>query len=457
METVKMKRRDFLASSANALAVLATSRLGAVELKGEDQSVTLTAVGDCIITRRVSNIRDRRFLEIVKLLRDSDCALGNCEMTFGDAARLEPAPKGIDINLICEPFGADELAWIGLDLVGCAHNHALDYGSAGLISTLEHLNRVGIVSAGSGTTLARAARPAYADTPVGRIALVSCASTFPEWSIAEDVRVDSNGRAGINPLRSDLTYHLDSALFEQLKNINAALFPNASASGETDAASGKELRFLDQRFVSGKTAVAAAPHPADVVRVIEAVKIARRNARLVCVLIHEHGTFGPGGFLQTFAHACIDAGADFFFGAGPHVLGGIEIYRGRPICYSLGNFFFQYDTIQQIPAEVYEAYGLDIHTPDPSRGYDMMSERYFNKDRAYWESVVPRLTFNGMRLAELTLHPIILGFEHARYARGLPLFATNEEGMPILSRLKTLSEPYGTAIEIRCGIGVVKI
>lgn len=49
-------------------------------------------------------------------------------MSFGDADTLVPTPKGYDINLLCPPFGAAELAALGLDLVTCANNHALDYG-----------------------------------------------------------------------------------------------------------------------------------------------------------------------------------------------------------------------------------------------------------------------------------------------------------------------------------------
>jgi hypothetical protein len=44
------------------------------------------------------------------------------------------------------------------------------------------------------------------------------------------------------------------------------------------------------------------------------------------------------GDLRKFARAVIDAGADAVVGHGPHVLRGIEFYRGRPIAYSLGNF-----------------------------------------------------------------------------------------------------------------------
>jgi len=46
----------------------------------------------------------------------------------------------------------------------------------------------------------------------------------------------------------------------------------------------------------------------------------------------------PRGELRRWARAVVDAGADAVVGHGPHVLRGIELYRGRPIAYSLGNF-----------------------------------------------------------------------------------------------------------------------
>jgi hypothetical protein len=46
----------------------------------------------------------------------------------------------------------------------------------------------------------------------------------------------------------------------------------------------------------------------------------------------------PRGDLRMWARAVVDAGADAVIGHGPHVLRGIEFYRGRPIAYSLGNF-----------------------------------------------------------------------------------------------------------------------
>jgi hypothetical protein len=46
----------------------------------------------------------------------------------------------------------------------------------------------------------------------------------------------------------------------------------------------------------------------------------------------------PRGDLRNWAHAVVDAGADVVVGHGPHVLRGLEFYRGRPIAYSMGNF-----------------------------------------------------------------------------------------------------------------------
>ena len=43
------------------------------------------------------------------------------------------------------------------------------------------------------------------------------------------------------------------------------------------------------------------------------------------------------GHLRDFAHRMVEAGADLVVGHGPHVLRGMEIYRGRLIAYSMGN------------------------------------------------------------------------------------------------------------------------
>ena len=83
------------------------------------------------------------------------------------------------------------------------------------------------------------------------------------------------------------------------------------------------------------------------------VRRARRKAEVVVVVIHAGaegadqthtpaGTemaFGENrGQTRRFAHAAVRAGADLVLGSGPHVVRGLERYRGRLIAYSLGNF-----------------------------------------------------------------------------------------------------------------------
>ena len=53
------------------------------------------------------------------------------------------------------------------------------------------------------------------------------------------------------------------------------------------------------------------------------------------------------------AHALIDAGADAVIGAHPHILQGIEYYEGKPIIYSLGNFWFDDYDIDTLVAELH--------------------------------------------------------------------------------------------------------
>lgn len=86
---------------------------------------------------------------------------------------------------------------------------------------------------------------------------------------------------------------------------------------------------------------------------VELVKKAKSNHDLVIVSFHggAEGTqatrvikgveryLGENrGDLVKFTHAVIDAGADLVLGHGPHVLRALEVYRGRLIVYSMGNF-----------------------------------------------------------------------------------------------------------------------
>ena len=72
------------------------------------------------------------------------------------------------------------------------------------------------------------------------------------------------------------------------------------------------------------------------------VSIARAQCDLLIVSMHwgEEGSHETTSLQRSLGHAIIDAGADVVLGTHPHVYGGFELYKGKYIVYSLGNFCF---------------------------------------------------------------------------------------------------------------------
>ena len=103
------------------------------------------------------------------------------------------------------------------------------------------------------------------------------------------------------------------------------------------------LAYTDQRF-SGREAGIERPGASlmRTERMQEAVRAAQVFADIIVVSVHwgdEYET-EPNEAQRAFAHAAIDAGADIVIGHHPHVLQPREMYQGKPIFYSLGNFVF---------------------------------------------------------------------------------------------------------------------
>ncbi|HEY4595291.1 MAG TPA: CapA family protein, partial [Thermoanaerobaculia bacterium] len=409
-----------------------------------------------------SHLRDPDFLAAVELLRGADCTWGNCELVLANARDVYPAPKGGDPHTIAPPWGADELAFFGIDCVGVANNHILDFGNEGMFATLANLDRVGIPYAGAGLDLAAAASPGYVDTPAGRIGQVNCASTFPRFFAAGPAHPYLKGRPGLNPVRLDVKTQIDRDLFQRLKKLEGA-YNDLQAANEF--ASMMEKVPEDVMYFGGEVVVPgqgldllSAANPQDLARVTEAIKIARNSAHLVVASIHAHEARHkletPDPFLQPFARACIDAGADAFLAAGPHVIRGFEIYKGKPIFYCLSNFLFQYGTNRPTPAEDFAAYGLDPGTLDST-----LFERkiFYSEQKRFWQSFVPRITYEDGKVVEIEIHPISLGFGQPLWELGTPRIARGEEAREILEHVANLSKAYGTTMRIEEGVGRVAL
>jgi poly-gamma-glutamate capsule biosynthesis protein CapA/YwtB (metallophosphatase superfamily) len=430
------------------------------EEAGAPPRLTLAAVGDCLIGRRISTLQDPDFLALVELLRGADCAWGNCEVALADPRTVYRAQKTIDPHAYCEPWGADELRFMGINLMGTANNHIMDFGGEGLASTLANLDRVGIVHAGAGPDLLQAARPGHLDTGGGRVALVNCAASFFDYCAAGPSHPVFRGRPGLNPLHIQYTVQVERSLFALLEKAQATIqellgwheFADVIQAMLEQQPPGTAM-FLETPIQAGeKVDVLSQPRHADVSRVIRAIQAARRQARVVIASIHAHAARGrmenPDPFLPTFARACLDAGADVCLTAGPHVLRGIELYRGKPIFYSLGNFFAHF----RFSASAAAAAAPPPPPPSGSGGGCLAQQRRF------WESFVPRITFGkGGELAAIDLHPVTLGFDQPLSMRGTPRLARGKEARAILRRLAELSRPYGTHVDLDGEIGRVRL
>ncbi len=164
----------------------------------------------------------------------------------------------------------------GVDLANLANNHIYDYGAPGLMETIQTLKAAGIRYVGAGANFAEAHRPVIFERKGIRIGFLAYYG----------VRAHSESHP----------------------------------AGEDDP--GTALRRL--RFIR------------------DDVRALRPKVDFLVVIFHwgfEKEHF-PRPHQIKFAHRVIDYGADLIVGHHPHVLQGVEKYKGKMIVYSLGNFIF---------------------------------------------------------------------------------------------------------------------
>lgn len=167
---------------------------------------------------------------------------------------------------------------MGIDAVTLANNHALDYGTDALLDTCEVLDSAGILHTGAGKNLDEAKQPVVFEKNGQRVALIGATRVIPQADWAA-----TNGHPGM------------------LSSYEVSVEPLLAQIAECHAAGDK-----------------------------------------VVVLIHWgiEREEKPQEYQRALAKRYIDAGADLVIGSHPHVLQGIEYYKGKPIFYSLGNFVF---------------------------------------------------------------------------------------------------------------------
>jgi poly-gamma-glutamate capsule biosynthesis protein CapA/YwtB (metallophosphatase superfamily) len=387
--TTKLKLNGLLL----ATVCLVTARQ---PLWAQSQVLSITLTGQSMIR---SDIRAHApsAVPIIASLLKGDVVFTNFEATILDEKKGQ-SPK--DGRFLSPPGALEALKTFGFNLVSVANNHSFDLKVPGIRNVVEQTNRLNLAHAGIGNTIEEAVAPGYLKTPKGTVALVAIASGLvPEGGSATATR------PGVNELR-----------------------------------------------VEGNK-----PNEEDSQRILQSIREARKKADLVIVYEHNHvfdkpfrtimleelpERLAPPEWLKKWTHVEVDAGADIIVMHGAPLLHGVEIYRGRPIFFDLGNFIFQ------VPP-------ADTLLDEP----------------ILWESVVAYVDFQGRNLQSIKFRPIAQNKigqgqpdthdEHTNnlflQTRGLPAPAAGEQAHYILERLADLSRPFGTTVVVKNDTAEIKL
>ena len=425
----------------------------------------LTAAGDAMIFRHLPG-EYPGFQALREYINRGDFRFVNLETTVHRFETFGAAVSGG--SWFCAPPEVlEDLKQFGFNAVSTANNHAMDYSHAGLLKTLEYIRKAGFACAGTGASLSEAAAPAYVDTPAGRFAVIGASASFHPDAMAGDPARGVPARPGLNAIRHDTVYRLPPERLELLRGIAEDIMINAAddierAQGYEPPLEEGKLPFGTLSFERSDAAgVQTFVNEQDMRRVERSISEARFMADCVAVAMHSHDIAGrsleePDAYYVDFAHRCIDAGAHAVIGTGPHLLRPIEIYKNRPIFYSLGDFILQLENLRNVPADMYAKQGLT-----PEAGLDALFEarsdhgrRGLYYDRVMFEAVVPYFEMEDGELRRLELLPVELNFGAPRSTGGWP------RPMPdggILERLAAMCAPWGTRIAIQDGVGIVEL
>lgn len=420
-----------------------------------------TAVGDILI-QKVYDTSYEGARQIKDYIAKGDVRFFNLETTLNRVGECCGSQFSGGSYLRAEPEALDTAASYGFNAVSFNNNHVLDFFYTGLLNTLELVEKSGLAHCGVGRDMPAAAKPAYIQTPDGTVAVISVNTTFEPSAMAGKPSPEFPGRPGINGLRAQKYVSVTPKQMEQIRAIGEKSMFNASKDITRKEGYYPELpdgvyEMGSVRFEVGETtATVTHPNNDDLKRILDSVEEAKKNADYVIISIHSHEIEGdqkenPAQFFKEFAHICIDNGVNAIVGHGPHLIRPIEIYKNRPIFYSLGDFVLQLNDIAHAPAEFFEKHGLttentvkellDKRSDHGKKGL-MYERKMFETFIPYWES-----DSNG-DLSYLELMPVELGFDLADDKRGIPYPAAD---LSFIDRLADISAPYGTKFSIKDG------
>jgi poly-gamma-glutamate capsule biosynthesis protein CapA/YwtB (metallophosphatase superfamily) len=336
---------------------------------------TLLILGDTNIQNRPDP--SSAFVNVSDMLASADVIFGQLEGPLAEPS-ANPAQPDIPHKNGWRHSGAKvgpALKKAGYVGVSCASNVA--YPASAAVASVKVLDQVGILHCGVGETLAEARKPVIIEKNGIRLGFLSYTSVF--WP--SNHAASANG-PGCATIKAHAAYEPGPRALEM---------PGAEPITHT---------FAD---------------PAELEAMRDDVRALRSRVDLVILSCHwgVSSKDEPVAYQREIARAAIDAGADMVFGHHPHVVQAAEIYQGRPVFYSLGNFVFD---------------------------WDVMRGRHL-------DGLALRCSISGGKIASIELLPVRRNEHNDICVHGADTVA----GKEILGRFEQLSKKLGTTIVLSAG------
>lgn len=395
-------------------------------------------------------------------IAQADVRVNNLEMVISVHDQFASTYCGVPW-LTAKPEILDDILSYGFNCFGFANNHTMDYSYGGVESTLEAMKQRKMPVCGAGMSLAEATAPAMVDTKEGKVAVLCITSTCDDAARAGDAGHVIPARPGVNKLRHTETFLVTPEHMQVLEQIAEAThingrINNSKRGGYIVSRPGVfSLGTVDFRC-SDTEGKESTPHAGDMERMRKAIEQAKKEAAYVVVCFHSHEIKAeldeePDYFIEEFAHKCIDWGACAVVGSGTHQVKAIEVYKGKPIFYSIANFIFQSEKPKVLPVDFYERYGIDpalsveeavhIRSNGGTRGLETEFKNY--------KGLMPLLELEKGEVKKISIKPVELGFYHEdKSVKGLPHSASEEVTQEVFETLQSLSAEYGTKL-VRSG------
>ncbi|WP_321792738.1 CapA family protein [Burkholderia pyrrocinia] len=408
---------------------------------------------------------DAGLMEVVARLRSADVCLANQEGSIFDIDAFSghrAAEHGGGYPLSDVEMAA-EIKALGFDVVTKANNHATDWGIEGLLATRKVLDQAGVAHAGSGPSKAAARAPAYIEMKKGRVAVISAASTFTPMSVAGEADREVGPRPGISVLRVTPVTLLTAQEMGLIRDIATRQGLGNSLDSRATGTDYR-VRLGDEVFrESVQPGLTYEVNQADWREILLSVRGAKQISDFVVFALHGHETRSgdgadarPAEFVEELAREAIDAGADLVVVTGPHILRGIEIYRGKPVFYSMGSFYLQFDGGRGPTFEAARALNIDpfaLTKPEFMRKIIPVPDDWY-------DSMIAVTKYVGGVMSSVEILPLRLTCYEAVRIQGAPRIARGKDARRILDNIRALSSPYGTRLEIESdgeeAVGIIR-